>query len=262
MGQKETLVSVIIPYYRSNDTIDRALESIFKQSIKNYEIIIIDDFSNRKIDTEKLLEINNYNKVKVIFLNENIGPGGARNIGISKATGEYIAFLDSDDAWKSNKLELQLEIMKKYNAFISGHHSAIKGEREHHNIEIKSISKYKQLITNYFPTRSVMIKNEGQYKFLDSMRYAEDYLLWTQIILEGKRAIYINKTLSNSFKEDFGEAGLTASLKNMHEGVIDTFQILYHEKKLTFAEFIILKSMERVKYARRIIIKNSRDNKK
>jgi len=100
-------VSVIIPTYQSCKFIRAAIESIFAQTYKNYEIIVVDGGSN-----DGTLEIlNSYgNKIRVITQNDK-GISNARNIGILASKGEYIAFLDSDDLWLPDKLEVQVKFL-------------------------------------------------------------------------------------------------------------------------------------------------------
>jgi glycosyltransferase involved in cell wall biosynthesis len=104
-------VSVIIPYFNSQDTIIRALNSVNSQTLLPHEVIIVNDFSDDN-ETKKILQNlvqNNWNfKLIIIHLTKNMGPGNARNIGWNNATGEYIAFLDSDDSWHPLKLEIKI----------------------------------------------------------------------------------------------------------------------------------------------------------
>jgi len=107
-------ISVIIPTYNSEKTISRAIESVLNQSYSVFEIIIIDDAS-----TDKTMDIvTKYTKVISIGLNKNKGASAARNEGIKKATGNWIAFLDSDDEWKLDKLEKQIIFLNKHNYLV------------------------------------------------------------------------------------------------------------------------------------------------
>ena len=108
-------VSVIIPTYNSSKTVKRSVESVLNQTYQNFEIIITDDNSND--NTVSVIEkyLKNHNNIKLFCLDENRGAGYARNFCIEKASGDYIAFLDSDDYWYPNKLEIQIRFMKKRN---------------------------------------------------------------------------------------------------------------------------------------------------
>ena len=109
----ESLVSVIIPTYNSSKSIVETLDSVLNQTHEKIEVIVVDDCSTD--DTvSKIQEIERDNKnISLYQLSENSGVSQARNLGLDKANGEYIAFLDSDDVWLKDKLEYQIEYMKK-----------------------------------------------------------------------------------------------------------------------------------------------------
>ena len=102
------LVSVIIPVYNRMNTIIRAVNSVLNQTYENIEIIIVDDGSTDK--TLEILESLNNKKIN-IFKQTHKGANAARNYGIKKANGKYIAFQDSDDEWLPEKLEYQIKYM-------------------------------------------------------------------------------------------------------------------------------------------------------
>lgn len=103
------LISVVIPTYNSGKYIEETLNSVYDQTYKNFEIIIIDDGSED--NTIEILErhVCQNNKLKYFQIIHSGIPSKPRNFGISKANGEFIAFLDSDDLWTRNKLEVQLQ---------------------------------------------------------------------------------------------------------------------------------------------------------
>lgn len=100
-------VSIIIPAYNSSRFISEAIKSIFNQTFKDFEIIVIDDGSTD--DTKDVLKPF-IHQIQYIF-KENGGVASARNVGIRMSKGKYIAFLDYDDIWLPNKLELQVQIL-------------------------------------------------------------------------------------------------------------------------------------------------------
>ena len=107
------LVSIIMPYYKKENFLKESVDSILKQSFKNFEVIIIDD--EITIESKKILKkIKRVDKrIKIIKNNKNLGAGLTRNNGIKFARGKYIAFCDCDDLWEKNKLHYQLKFMKK-----------------------------------------------------------------------------------------------------------------------------------------------------
>ena len=109
------LVSVIMPYYKKIDFVKNSINSVLNQSFQNFELILIYDDTNLA-DLEIIEnEFKNNSKLKIIKNNKNFGAGISRNIGISKSSGEIIAFIDSDDFWLQQKLEKQLNFMNLNN---------------------------------------------------------------------------------------------------------------------------------------------------
>lgn len=110
---KEPLVSVIMPTYNHEIFIGKAIESVLNQTYQNFELIIIDNFSND--NTEGIVASYKDDRVKYIkFRNYGI-IAASRNHGIKHAKGEYIAFLDSDDMWLTEKLEKGIKVLESSN---------------------------------------------------------------------------------------------------------------------------------------------------
>lgn len=111
---EEGLVSVIMPTYNSGRFLAQSIDSILNQSYKHLELLVTDDCSS---DSYTIAILKHYaekdNRVKVVYLKENKGPGVARNNAIERAQGQYIAFCDSDDRWMADKLEIQLTAMRE-----------------------------------------------------------------------------------------------------------------------------------------------------
>ena len=105
------LISVIIPAYNSEKTIIQTIDSVLQQSYTNFELIVINDGSSDRT-LERLQTIKD-SRIK-IFSYPNGGVSTARNRGIEKATGRYISFLDADDRWTNDKLELQWTTLQKH----------------------------------------------------------------------------------------------------------------------------------------------------
>jgi len=102
-------ISTIIPTYNSAKTLGRAIESVLQQTLPTYEIIIIDDGS-----VDETPEVINRFQDKIKYIKQiNSGVSAARNTGIKASSGDWIAFLDADDEWLPNKLELQLKALKQ-----------------------------------------------------------------------------------------------------------------------------------------------------
>lgn len=104
-------VSVVIPFYNGVEWLCEAVQSVLEQTYTNLEIIVVNDGSPENVDQF----LQKYENKVLYFKKENGGPASARNYGIDKATGDYIALLDSDDVWLPQKTELQISFMKNNN---------------------------------------------------------------------------------------------------------------------------------------------------
>ena len=117
-GKKELKVSIILPNYNSSKTIKETINSVLNQTYKNWELIIVDDNSDKK--TKSILsKLKKFKKIKIFYLNKNKGAAYCRNLAIKKSKSYYIAYIDSDDLWKKNKLNLQINFMQKKNYFFT-----------------------------------------------------------------------------------------------------------------------------------------------
>lgn len=116
---KHTLVSIIMPAFNAEKTIQKSIESILKQSYKNWELIVIDDGSTD--DTKEFVErlIKKEKRIRLITNHKNIGCALSRDKGIKASNGRWIAFLDADDLWLPKKLEVQIAFHKKSKAVLT-----------------------------------------------------------------------------------------------------------------------------------------------
>lgn len=106
-------VSVIIPAFNRAHLLSRAIQSVINQTFQDFEIIIVDDASTDK--TEDVVKSFKDNRIIYLWNNRNQGSNASRNIGLKHASGEFIAFLDSDDEWLPEKLDKQLNVFKSHN---------------------------------------------------------------------------------------------------------------------------------------------------
>ena len=177
------IVSVIIPFYECKEWLREALLSVNNQDYKSIETIVINDGS--KEDIGYIVE-----EFKDVFFYriENSGPGTARNFGIEKAKGKYVAFLDSDDLWKSNKLSSQIRFMEFY-SYKWSHTNYYRFSNDKDNLTKKIKCNIKGNITTklflYNPIatpciiilRSILLNNK-LLRFSDKIRIGEDSYFW------------------------------------------------------------------------------------
>ncbi len=113
-NKKEKKIDIILPNFNSSEYIKETIKSIIDQTFKNWKLIIVDDCSDKK--TRTLLKKFSKNKrIKIYWLKKNKGAGYCRNYAIKKSKSPYLAFIDSDDIWKKDKLETQLRFMENNN---------------------------------------------------------------------------------------------------------------------------------------------------
>ena len=195
-------IDIILPNYNSYKFIDKTIKSILSQSFKNWKLIIVDDFSDKKT-IEVLKKYKSFKKIKIFFLKSNNGDGFCRKFGIQKSKSEYIAFIDSDDIWAKNKLKLQYNFMKKHKFdFTYTYYTAFK-ERE--KIEKKIITpnqfNFDSFIKNTsIATSSMIVKGNILKKItikLSNSPNFDDYYLKCQILRKIKFAYCLKKNLLN-----------------------------------------------------------------
>jgi len=186
-------VSIIIPTYNQSQYLEEAIESVLNQTYKNIEIIIVDDGS-----TDNTSEVVKSFDNKIIYIQQkNKGASGARNTGIKKANGQYIAFLDADDMWLKNKLEKQIEFIQnnpEIGLLGTGCYQMIDMSKMIHKkiFPAKNEILQKDLIKyNPFIQSSVMIKKDV-FNHIDlydeKFKESEDYDLWLRIAQKYKVA--------------------------------------------------------------------------
>jgi glycosyltransferase involved in cell wall biosynthesis len=256
-------ISVIIPCYRCGNTLARAVDSVVRQTARPGEIILIDDGSEDNTGTtiHSLQEKLGADWVKVIAQRENRGPGTARNAGWEAASQPLLAFLDADDSWHPNKLEIQYQWMAAHpEAALSGHPCRVLGEGETPpelpaGGAARRIGKPRLLLSNCFPTPSVMLRRDLPFRFPEDKKCSEDYLLWLQIVASGAPAYLLPAPLTFLYKARFGESGLSGGLWEMEKGQLDTYARLRRAGQLSWPGWLLLFPYSLVKFLRRVIVR-------
>ena len=199
-GMKENLVSIITPMYNSKGTISQAIESVLNQSYKEWEMIIVDDCScDGSIDI-----INVYakkdNRIRYFIHKKNLGVARTRNNAINQAKGRYLAFLDSDDIWKADKLEKQIGYMKEMQAFFSYSACEIINKNGETIGKVRNVpekTSYKKLLRgNVIPCLTVVLDRSKINKVEMPDIPHEDYATWLDILKQGGIAHGINEVLA------------------------------------------------------------------
>ena len=228
------LISVIIPYYKKKKFIYSAIKSALSQTYKKIEIIIIYDNPDLD-DLEYIKKISKKNnRLKIIVNKRNIGVSRSRNIGIKKSKGSYIAFLDSDDIWKKDKLKYQLNHMKKNNCLISHTDYEIISRMNDKlgYMKIKKNITYNNLIYSCdvgLSTVMISSKIKSKIKF-PNIKTKEDFILWLKLSKKFKLC-GIQKNLVSWRKN---ENTIGYSLQKIR----DAFKVYYKFEKFNFLKSI------------------------
>lgn len=187
-------VSIVIAAYNCGDFILETVSSVINQTFQNWELIIVDDCSSD--DTPEKIAALNDNRIRIIRLDKNSGlPATPRNIGIRASKGEFIAFLDHDDTWSTEKLKVQIDYLREdpETALISCHLKISSPDRKYNNAKTTPKKKYqtghlydKLLQYNFIACSSVVVRASvfDEVGFFDEnpqVSAAEDWDLWLRI---------------------------------------------------------------------------------
>lgn len=195
------LVSIIMPSYNSMLYIEKAVCSVIRQSFCDWELIIIDDCSTDGTYGFLLKRFSSDPRIVIDRLQENSGgPTLPRNCAMQRASGEYIAFLDSDDEWHPNKLERQIYYMNKFGAFISCTAYGVVNEQG------ERVGSFTPPVENDYAgllkantigclTCIYNRKKIGELRFLECGH--EDYALWLSILKRGYKVIGVQEELAS-----------------------------------------------------------------
>ncbi|WP_221250095.1 glycosyltransferase family 2 protein [Desulfuromonas versatilis] len=260
--RKMAPVSVVIPCFRCADTVSRAVTSVASQTLVPFEVLLVDDCSaDGTLDL--LYEVaRKYPDgwVRVLRLSVNSGPSLARNVGWDNATQPYIAFLDADDSWHPLKLELQMETLLSNKSIALIAHKmnvqspdaptpAVRGRPK-----ARLVRPWALIFNNPFPTASVVLRRDLPFRFDDSRRRVEDFLLWAQIMLSGRQCFKINQVLASYHKPTCGAGGLSGDMSAMHDAAISVIRELRAVGLFSWWEYYATLGVTRIKQQRRRII--------
>lgn len=201
-------ISVIMPVYNTpRDFLQKAIESLLTQTYTNFELFVIDDASTT--DILSIVSAYKDKRIKYMRLSQNRGAASARNLGIDKATGEYIAFLDSDDIAEQERFEKQVKYLSHHKnvGCLASCVEIISNLKKHPNfpylVTDNEIKNYLLFQGCAFCQSSVMLRHkilqQNNLKYDDYFVPAEDYKLWLDLISFTKFAILPDKLVQYRF---------------------------------------------------------------
>lgn len=202
----DELISVIIPCYNAEDTIDRSIESVIEQTYHRWELIIVDDGSS----DNSMQRINFWSTQDtriIVCSQKNAGVSAARNKAIRMSSGEYLAFLDADDWYESDFLEELYRALKEKNADIACSAYRIENERMGHDVlakKKKNVFKGKECIQQFLFENSVrgfvwnkLFKSSAicKVEFRNDLKLCEDMYFLCEAYSQNWVMAYLNRAL-------------------------------------------------------------------
>lgn len=258
-ARKVAPVSAVVPCWRSGHTIRRALASIAAQTLLPAEVLLVDDASGDETLNTLHALASEYPKgwVRVLSLEQNMGPGGARNAGWDQSSQPWIAFLDADDAWHPRKIEIQYNWIRDHpDVVLCGHGTSVAPGEVFVSQVLKEPAFYgirflDMLIANRFPTRSVMLRKDISFRFGDK-QVTEDYLLWLEVVLAGHPCYRLNVPLAFSFREDSSPGGYSGQLWRHEKRELAAWRELRKKGLISSFTWGLASTWSFIKYVRRI----------
>ena len=197
-NKKRALFSIIIPCYNAASSVERTLLSVSQQTFKDFEVFVINDGS----EDLSLQLINNFiskdPRFKLLNLTQNQGLSHARNLGLNYSSGKYICFLDADDWWPSEKLEVYKRYFAQgYDFLYSDYTRVYKNSKKEAYVKVKNEIKYEDLLMfNPIPLSTAAFNSDkfGMIKFRD-IKLSEDWVYWLDLFKNKISSFGINVNL-------------------------------------------------------------------
>jgi glycosyltransferase involved in cell wall biosynthesis len=223
--------SVVIPAYNAERTIEACLLSVAAQTLAPRQVLVIDDDSRDGTEAvvrrcERRLAAAGIG-LEYFRLTQNSGPSVARNKGIREAKGSYIAFLDADDIWRSDKLAIVDRFASGSSAGLVCHACTDTPRRcedtTEASYEVRYLSTYGMLLRNPAQTSCAVIRKQPGFVFDVGMRYCEDYDLWMRISEDFPVILLVGCPLTCLGRPQLSKGGLSGDKVRMRAGQVRVF---------------------------------------
>ena len=262
-------ISVVIPMYNSEHSIQKSLESVVQQSLQvPMEIHVINDGSTDKGAevVKDYIDRHDDSRITIQYYHqENKGVSSARNVGLENSVGEYIALLDSDDVWDPNKLARQMEVLERHpeidflGCARNGETTSIFGKKINalHQVKLNElfIKMYPQTSTAVFKRK--LFDKLGGYD--ESLRFAEDGDLWIRYCANSN-FYYLPESLvyTGNGKPHFGHSGISGNLKAMQIGNENVLKGAKQKGLISPFFYYTVYCYSKLKYMRRVLLTQAR----
>ena len=252
-------VTAVIPVFDGQDHLGWALDSILRQTILPREVVIVDDCSTDDTLSVALDFASRFLEFGIRFVVYraclNHGAGASRNKGWALSTSDFICFLDADDQWLPMKLEVQYDFMRKSSVDLCCHLDMFHPlQSANHSINLPvrvrscRISFYAMLFRNVVRTRTVMLRRSLSQRFSLSKFGAEDFELWLKLLNSKKEVRLLKFVGAIYFKPNYGDAGISKNLKEMHLAVTKTLGSLKVDNVFVRSLVWLAVRFEKLKY--------------
>ena len=227
------LITVIIPYHKKINFINKCIESVLSQTFQNFEIILIyDDNDRNELDYIKDL-VSKDSRIKLIINTKRLGAGLSRNVGVEHGKGSFIAFIDADDIWKKDKLETQINFMKQNNFDFS--HTSYEIIDKNSNVigyrQARNFHKLEDLLKSCDIGLSTVMLSKKILKHnikFPKLKTKEDFVLWLKLLENKITLASLDKVLTS-----WSKLGNSLSSSTFQK-LIDAFRVYYHYMNFNF----------------------------
>lgn len=250
-------IAVIIPFYNDQATVGRALASVAAQTRPPSLVLVVDDCSEAGAATAlaRLVEEFGDLPVRLFRLLVNSGPSAARNFALERADADLIAFLDADDAWHPDKLQIQATLLgERPDLGLIGTLGKMAGPDEVPCQLLRPISTRQQLLRNRFVTSSVMLRGNLDARFNTNLRYSEDNDLWCRLLLSGVGGGVLQDSLTYYFKPSRSPHGASGRYFQMLKGQIRVFIGLERDDLISGGWVIVCIGSAVLRFVRRMTL--------
>ncbi len=256
-------VSVVVPCFRCAATVRRAVASVAAQTHRPHELILVDDASgDGTLEVLHAIQQDFGEWVTVIALATNAGAASARNTGWDRATQPYIAFLDADDAWHPQKIDIQYGFLLAHPEIVLCGHLCRQLPAQASGplhwplaaVAMQKVTWTALLLRHQFVTPSVMLRRTIAPRFTPGLRHMEDHRLWLAIVEQGMPVVKLLVELAAVYKPVYGASGLSADMWGMERAELANYQYFHRQGKISWMQLRLLQGYSLMKYVRRLIV--------
>jgi teichuronic acid biosynthesis glycosyltransferase TuaG len=237
---RSNLVSIIMPAFNAAETISESINSVISQDYQDWELIIVNDNSNDNTSAVVASYQMKDSRISLLSVRDNLGPAGARNLGIQAASGRWIAFLDSDDLWCRCKLISQLNFHKANQVTLTYtryRRISFDGRETGHLVSAPPMISYSQLLGNTAIATSTVVIDLRALGHKPVMKnvYYDDFCCWLEILRNGGTAMGLNLDLMR-YRVRAGSVS-----RNKFNSAIQVWKIYRNEERLNI--FVAVRSL-------------------